>query len=133
MIIFMDTICYSEENIDFENVKNLFEKGHIVGFPTETVYGLGALFSKNNAIDKIYQLKKREKTKPFIIHLAKASDVEIVAEDIPDSFYLLSKYFMPGPLTVILKKKKTLKRKAEQRIPSRQRDRTTDEVVEMRI
>lgn len=107
----MDTMCYSEENINFEKIKNLFKEGHVIGFPTETVYGIGALFSKEDAINKIYLLKKRDKDKPFILHLAKPSDVENFAEDIPEDFYLLAKYFMPGPLTVILKKKKTLNKK----------------------
>jgi len=108
----MKTTFYSEENIDFFNIKKIFEKGGIIGFPTETVYGIGSLISNDEAIEKIYKIKKRDRKKSFIIHLARIEDVNKVAEEIPNEFYTLAKYFMPGPLTVILKKKKSLNKKS---------------------
>ena len=104
----MQTLLFDEKNIDFIKIKNLFEKGDVIAFPTETVYGIGALINQEKAILKIYQLKKRDKLKALTIHSSKISDVEKVAKDIPEDFYKLSKAFMPGPLTVILKKNKNI-------------------------
>jgi L-threonylcarbamoyladenylate synthase len=104
----MKTLYFKENNLDLNKIKSFLEKGEIIGFPTETVYGLGALISKEEAIKKIYSLKKRSLKKSLIIHLGKVEDVLKVAEDIPKEFYLLANYFLPGPITVILKKRKEI-------------------------
>ncbi len=87
---------------------DLIKSGELVVFPTETVYGLGADVFNEKAIEKIYELKQRKKDKGLIVHLSKIEDVEKVACDIPDIFYLLAKEFFPGPLTIILKRKPNL-------------------------
>jgi L-threonylcarbamoyladenylate synthase len=118
----INTLCFTKKNLDIDKIKSLFEMGKIIAFPTETVYGIGALISKKEAIEKIYKIKNRDKNKSFIVHLRKIEDIEKVAEDIPKEFYILAKYFMPGPLTLILKKKKNffsfLKETVAVRIPA---------------
>ncbi len=99
----MHTFYYSK-NSDLIHVKSLLENGEVIAFPTETVYGLGALISQNKAIEDIYALKKRLESKALTVHAGSLESVNMVAKDIPEDFYLLARHFLPGPLTVILKK-----------------------------
>jgi Sua5/YciO/YrdC/YwlC family protein len=102
----MDTKVTGIEGI-FEGAE-LIRRGEVVAFPTETVYGLGGDAFNPSAIRKIYEAKGRPSDNPLIVHIAENDDVLRVAEDIPDAFYALAKRFMPGPLTVVLKKKENV-------------------------
>ncbi len=79
-------------------------RGELVVFPTETVYGLGADAFNECAVNKIFVAKGRPQDNPLIVHFSDIDEVKGIAVDIPDSFYTLAEKFMPGPLTVILKK-----------------------------
>jgi len=81
--------------------------GGLVAFPTETVYGLGADATDEGAAKKIYAAKGRPSDNPLIIHIADPADAEKYAYT-SELYYKLAKAFMPGPLTVILKKKDTI-------------------------
>ena len=76
----------------------------IIGVPTETVYGLSGNAYSNSAINKIYNLKKRPKKNPLIIHYFNLKDL---SQDVylNKVFFKLYKEFCPGPLTFILNKK----------------------------
>ncbi|MDD4839122.1 MAG: L-threonylcarbamoyladenylate synthase [Clostridia bacterium] len=89
----------------FAKAVELINSGELVAFSTETVYGLGADFSNSKAVAKIFEAKGRPQDNPLIVHLAKAEDAELVAIDIPLEYYALAKKFMPGPLTIVLKKR----------------------------
>lgn len=80
------------------------KQNNIVAFPTETVYGLGGSAYSNIAISKIFQYKNRPLHNPLIAHYV---NLDHIAEDciINDICKTIYKKFMPGPLTVILKKK----------------------------
>lgn len=107
----MKTLILSKNELTDETLKKtaqLLLDSKIVAFPTETVYGLGAHMFREEAIEKIYLLKKRSKNKSLIVHLSKIEDVEKVADEIPDNFYLLAKEFFPGPLTIVLKKRRNV-------------------------
>jgi len=80
----------------------LLRAGEVVGFPTETVYGLGACACNELAVRKIYAAKGRPQDNPLIVHIASVKEVSRVARDIPDEFYRLAEAFFPGALTVIL-------------------------------
>tara|TARA_B100001029_G_scaffold162669_1_gene152251 strand:- start:951 stop:1904 length:954 start_codon:yes stop_codon:yes gene_type:complete len=84
------------------------KKNKIVGLPTETVYGLAGNAYSNESIKKIYSIKKRPKKNPLIIHyynLNKASrDIEI-----NNDFIKLYKKLCPGPITFVVKKKRSSK------------------------
>ena len=86
--------------------KKTLEKGKLVIFPTETVYGLGGDATNKQAIKKIYELKKRPLNNPLICHFSKIQTVKKNCE-LNDLDKKLIKFFWPGPLTLILKKKKT--------------------------
>ncbi len=83
---------------------DIIKEGGLVAFPTETVYGLGANALDAQAAEKIYAAKGRPCDNPLIIHLADADDAQKYAFVTPD-FYKLADAFMPGALTVILKKR----------------------------
>jgi L-threonylcarbamoyladenylate synthase len=84
-------------------VQHLNDNG-IIGFPTETVYGLAGNAFETEAIHKIFDVKKRPTFNPLIVHIKGIQDLEYIAKDIPSIAYELAKVFWPGPLTLILKK-----------------------------
>ncbi|MDD5084642.1 MAG: L-threonylcarbamoyladenylate synthase [Candidatus Omnitrophica bacterium] len=95
--------------IDEGKLKEAAERLHegaLVIFPTETVYGIGVHPSFKEAVDRLYEIKKRPKDKPFSLHLANylyAKEFQLLENH---AFSFLSKKFWPGPLTLIVKDKK---------------------------
>ncbi|MBK6645437.1 MAG: threonylcarbamoyl-AMP synthase [Anaerolineales bacterium] len=88
----------------------VLQRGGIVAFPTDTVYGLGALAFNNAAIESIYTAKDRPLEKAIPILIGDLSDLDKVGFDIPDMALRLAARFMPGPLTCVIPKKPTLPR-----------------------
>jgi L-threonylcarbamoyladenylate synthase len=82
----------------------LIKEGHLVAFPTETVYGLGADVFNAKAIQSIFSVKKRPSTDPLIVHIECINALTAVAINIPELAYELASRFWPGPLTLILEK-----------------------------
>jgi L-threonylcarbamoyladenylate synthase len=78
--------------------------GHLVAFPTETVYGLGADARNADAVKRIYQVKGRPADHPLIVHISSINQVEKWAAEIPDYAIALARNFWPGPMTLILKR-----------------------------
>ena len=76
--------------------------GALVGFPTETVYGLGADASNDDAVALIFAAKGRPPEHPLIVHVASAAQVADYASDVPEFAARLIAAFWPGPLTLIL-------------------------------
>lgn len=96
---------------DIEDIKKaaaILQNGGIVAFPTETVYGLGADATNPTAVARIFQAKERPSFDPLIVHIAEKSQVDEIVSDIPASAQKLMNKFWPGPLTLILPKKKTI-------------------------
>ncbi len=79
--------------------------GGIVGFPTETVYGLGADAFNDEAVKKIFKLKNRPLADPLILHIADHKQLYEVASEVSELALKLIGKFWPGPLTLIFKKK----------------------------
>ena len=79
-------------------------QGEVVAIPTETVYGLAALYDNEKAIEKIYKIKKRPKDNPLIVHISSIEMIDLLAVDLPLSFSKITERFFPGPLTVLLNK-----------------------------
>ncbi len=86
----------------------VLKEGNLVSFPTETVYGLGGDATNNLAIAKIFETKNRPEFNPLIIHFSSFDQIEDNCE-INDDIKKLSDLFWPGPMTIILKKKKESK------------------------
>lgn len=91
-------------NKSINEAVELLQKGKLIGFPTETVYGLGADATNQKAILKIYKNKQRPKSNPLIVHtetIEQACKVGVFNSKIEK----IAKDIWPGPLTVIVKKR----------------------------
>jgi L-threonylcarbamoyladenylate synthase len=93
---------------NIKKAKKYLNKDYCIGVPTETVYGLAANAYKNSAVKKIFNLKKRPKNNPLIVHY---HDIDSLKKDclINNNFTKLYKKFSPGPITYILRLKKDSK------------------------
>lgn len=91
-----------------EEAAGFLNRGELVAFPTETVYGLGADAFRPEAIAKIFRAKERPADNPLIIHVHSIEQIEIVAASISEQAALLIDRFFPGPLTVVLEKKPSI-------------------------
>ena len=78
--------------------------GHLVAFPTETVYGLGADARNAEAVKRIYQVKGRPADHPLIVHISSINQLEKWAAEVPDYAIVLARNLWPGPMTLILKR-----------------------------
>ena len=78
------------------------KEGHLVAFPTETVYGLGADATNEKAVARIYEVKGRPTDHPLIVHISSINNLDKWAKDIPEYAIKLARNFWPGPMTLIL-------------------------------
>lgn len=105
----MKTIIASAESPDtIPLARDILNKGGLVAFPTDTVYGVGALVFNGKAVESIYVAKDRPIEKAIPVLIAEAEDMDKVATDIPDIARRIAARFWPGPLTCIIPKKPTL-------------------------
>lgn len=86
----------------------LLKQGHLVAFPTETVYGLGADAWNAEAIARLYKQKGRPVDNPLIVHLSDVEQVSDFASEIPEQAQPLMKMCWPGPLTLVVKKRESV-------------------------
>ncbi len=87
-----------------ENIRLITEKllnGDVIIFPTDTVFGIGCIATNTKAIEKIYKLKGREKTKSLLLNVANITTIKKFAK-VSKLDNLLIKKFMPGALSLIL-------------------------------
>ena len=90
------------------DIKEEILKDNLIIFPTETVYGIGANALSEKAVNKIFAVKTRAKNNPLIVHLKDKLEIEkyaIISNQIEQK---LIDAFMPGPFTIILKKKEII-------------------------
>ncbi|MFA5039066.1 MAG: L-threonylcarbamoyladenylate synthase [Candidatus Omnitrophota bacterium] len=80
----------------------ILDRGGLVVFPTETVYGIGANLLHKEAMERLNKLKSREQAKPFTIHISDRNDVEKYAVRVIPRAYKLMSRFWPGPVTFVL-------------------------------
>ena len=95
------------ENPDPDKIQvaaEIIQKGGLVAFPTETVYGLGADALNAEAVLALFAAKKRPLDNPPIIHIANINQVYQLAKEVPAKAEALMKHFWPGPLTLIFKR-----------------------------
>jgi L-threonylcarbamoyladenylate synthase len=99
-----ELVAPSAENIS--KAADIIKRGGLVAFPTETVYGLGADGLNGEAVRNIFAAKGRPADNPLILHIESADKLTDYARDIPDAAYRLAGIFWPGPLTMVLKKRR---------------------------
>ncbi|TQE90884.1 L-threonylcarbamoyladenylate synthase [Ureibacillus terrenus] len=89
----------------YSQAVDLLNQGEVVAFPTETVYGLGAVATDDEAVKKIYEAKGRPSDNPLIVHIGTIEEVSDYVEEVPEKAKKLMERFWPGPLTLIMKAK----------------------------
>jgi len=87
-----------------EQAIDILKKGGLVAFPTDTVYGLGANCLDEAAVAKIYEAKKRPRHLALPLLLSHVSQMESVAQFVPEVAWRLAEHFLPGGLTLVLYK-----------------------------
>ena len=100
----MPEIASGQSTESIDRAVALLNAGHLIGLPTETVYGLAADADNPEAVRKIFAAKGRPADHPLIVHLGADDLLSAYATDIPDAAWALAEAFWPGPLTLILKK-----------------------------
>lgn len=91
---------FPQENLDISAICEALKSGKALVYPTETCYGLGCDATNQEAVDRIFAIKQRQKNKPLLVV---AHDLSVMLEHVFDSptlFELEEKYW-PGPLTVV--------------------------------
>ncbi|MDI7261679.1 MAG: L-threonylcarbamoyladenylate synthase [Thermodesulfobacteriota bacterium] len=83
-------------------VVEVLEKGGVIGYPTDTIYGVGCDLFNQEAIRKIHRLKKMEGKKPFSFICSDLKDISRYAY-VSNYAYKMMKRYLPGPYTFILK------------------------------
>lgn len=91
----------NEESL--KKAKELLLGGGLVAFPTETVYGLGAVAYDDAAVKKIYEVKGRPADNPLIVHVHKDYDITSLVTVEHDYALKIAKAFLPGPITIVYK------------------------------
>ncbi len=87
-----------------EDAVALLKSGDVVAFPTETVYGLGAIAFDAHAVAKIFERKGRPHFDPLIVHAASPEDAFRLCQHVTEKARRLAAHFWPGPLTLVLPK-----------------------------
>ena len=95
------SICTAET---IKSAAFALKRGHLVAFPTETVYGLGADATNPEAIAAIYAAKGRPADHPLIVHISSLQEMGQWAQDISGYAITLARDFWPGPMTLVLKR-----------------------------
>ena len=93
------------ETTEIARAAEIIKSGGLVGFPTETVYGLGGNALDPDASRKIYAAKGRPSDNPLIVHISEFDEIFSVAETVPEEAKKLADAIWPGPLTMVLPKK----------------------------
>lgn len=101
----METLIKKIDEESLSLADKLISAGELVAFPTETVYGLGALAFDDEAIKKVYAVKGRPSDNPLIVHVHKDYDVSSFVEYSGGYAEKLRNAFLPGPLTIVYKSK----------------------------
>lgn len=87
-------------------------RGELIGLPTETVYGLAADATNDEALRRVFAAKGRPASHPLIVHIADASWLDTIAADISPACRALIEYAWPGPLTVVVRARDEVSRVA---------------------
>ena len=96
----VDEFVDNSEN--YTQAVDLLNNGEIVAFPTETVYGLGAVATNEQAVKKIFAAKGRPSDNPLIVHIGTVEEVSLYTTNISEVAQKCMDAFWPGPLTLVM-------------------------------
>jgi len=91
-----------------QHAADVLQRNGLVAFPTDTVYGVGALAFQAEAVEKLYTLKERSKEKAIPVLIAHPADLSRVARELTPAAQRLAEKFWPGPLTLVVSKQPSL-------------------------
>ena len=91
---------------DIDHAAELLKSGQLIGIPTETVYGLAAHAFSEPALINVFKAKNRPYFDPLIVHVSSMERLHDIAEITDERLKALAQHFWPGPLTLLLPKKK---------------------------
>lgn len=103
---------------EIDTAVEILRLGGIIGFPTETVYGLGADARNSDAVKKIFAVKGRPSTNPLIVHVSGVAMAKLYASRWPHHARVLAQNLWPGPLTLVLPKVKEIADEATASLPT---------------
>lgn len=86
---------------DIRAASETVREGGVIGYPTETVYGLGCDARRSDAVERIYAMKGRGFASPMLVLIRDEERLSSVVEEIPDHARALMERFWPGPLTLV--------------------------------
>lgn len=92
----------SSPDDDIETAGAVLARGGVIGFPTETVYGLGADARSPEAVNRIFRIKGRPADHPLIVHVADLAAAAELSSDWNENARRLAERFWPGPLTLVV-------------------------------
>ncbi|HEY61238.1 MAG TPA: threonylcarbamoyl-AMP synthase [Anaerolineae bacterium] len=95
-------------NIAIPHAVDILKHGGLVAFPTDTVYGVAALVTSPETVERLFIIKGRNRSRAIAILIGDTSGLEYLATNIPTIARLLTKAYWPGPLTIVLQKHPTL-------------------------
>lgn len=105
----MNTVIVPADSPEaIQRALNVLNNGGLVAFPTDTVYGVGALAFDGKAVESIYTAKDRPIEKAIPVLIADAEDMDKVGADIPDIARRIAARFFPGPVTCVIPKQPAL-------------------------
>ena len=92
--------------MDIKSAALTLKQGHLVAFPTETVYGLGVDAENLQALNRMYEVKGRPKDHPVIVHIGNIEELDYWAKEISAYARALAEKFWPGSMTLLLPRTK---------------------------
>lgn len=103
-------IKLTEKNYDdvIKKASTILVRGGIIAYPTETLYGLGAKYDLEHALERIFVLKNRPEEKALTLIIGSAEQLSLIARSVPDIAEELIRHFWPGPLTLVFKARQSI-------------------------
>ena len=90
--------------LSLSRAEEVLKNSGLVAFPTDTVYGVGALAFNGDSIERLYNVKIRSKELPLPILIAGSEQLNLVSQNLPRIAKILADHFWPGPLTIIVER-----------------------------
>ena len=93
-----------ETILDKNLLNNTLKNGGVIAFVTDTVWGLGCLPTSKDGVDKIYEIKGRDRSKPLILMSDKVENLYPYVKEVPQQAREFVQKYFPGALTLVLEK-----------------------------
>jgi L-threonylcarbamoyladenylate synthase len=97
----MSNLLSAAQHQDLQQALLVLRQGGVVAFPTETYYGLAVDPFNSQALERLFQMKRRPAEKPILVLIDSQEHLPLLASEVPNQFHALMDRFWPGPLTLI--------------------------------